>query len=222
MRLNYECVIFDLDNTIYDERDYFKGTFKAICELLESDEKNQDKIFDICVNELSTYGTAAPNFFLHLVHVLNLDEKYHKTFYELHKKSREKISLYDDAKNILHSLKESKKKIAIITNGGAVVQRNKINLLGIGDLFDCICIARDVGAEKPNQEPYAFVMNQLSVSGQDCIYIGDNPHIDFSAAKELGMTTIRLRRGDLCHIVVNEDQIDYTYDNFEQVEATIL
>lgn len=79
---------------------------------------------------------------------------------------------------------------AIVTNGGAELQRGKIERFGIAGLFDHIQIEGEVGFGKPDERAYATATAALKLSYPQCWMVGDNLHWEVAAAQDLGMKGI--------------------------------
>ena len=54
-------------------------------------------------------------------------------------------------------------------------------------------------AWKPSPLPFKAVLQRLSLSGDEAIYVADNPAKDFRGARQVGMGTVRIRRPDGLH-----------------------
>ena len=83
---------------------------------------------------------------------------------------------------------------AIITNGPSDMQRDAIDALGIGSLFDTIIISGDpdVAVRKPDPRIFKLACERLRVLPQDVLMIGDNYKADISGASAVGMQTLYL------------------------------
>ncbi len=127
--------------------------------------------------------------------------------------------MYKDFCEILPTLKRKNFKMAILTNGTIKSQRNKIQLLNLNEYFDLVCIARELGEdyEKPNCAGYRYIIESLNVESKNTIYIGDNPYYDFQGAKELGISTVRLRRGEFKDIEINNHYVDYEIFHYTEL-----
>jgi len=221
--LQYKCVVFDIDNTLYDEKEYFEATFGKISNIIskKANNKNAGEICSKILAEFRAHGSQYPKFFLHIAKLFNLNENFHETFYNIHKTVKANIILYPDAQMILDWSRKKELKLGLITNGAIAVQKNKIKLLKLKDLVNYICISRELGEEKPSIKPYQHVMKRLNTTPENTLYIGDNPHNDFEGAKKLGIRTVRLKRGEFKNIKLNERFIDYNINNFDELKVII-
>lgn len=94
--------------------------------------------------------------------------------------------------NMLTSLNQLKEgyKLGLITNGLFVVQSANIKALGLDKLLDIILISESEGVAKPDPEIFRRASERLGVSTEECIFVGDHPEKDITAAKKVGMTAI--------------------------------
>ena len=107
--------------------------------------------------------------------------------------------------------------LGLLTNGNIEVQKNKIKHLKLKNLFHTICIARETGKEKPHKHPFKKIIEDLGVKPIETMIIGDNPLHDFSTPNELGMTTVRILRGEFKTESVGEEGADYIIENYSEL-----
>ena len=99
------------------------------------------------------------------------------------------IEFVDNAKNILLSQK-GKYVLAAVTNGTKVAQEKKLKLSGLDDIFDAIFISENIGVEKPNNEYFDYVFEQLGViDKKDVLLIGDSLTSDMKGGFGAGIDT---------------------------------
>ena len=72
-------------------------------------------------------------------------------------------------------------KVVILTDGRSVIQRLKVNSLGLDDFP--LYISEDYKSEKPNKKD--FLQVEYDYPNMRYIYISDNPEKDFDAPYEL-------------------------------------
>ena len=97
---NVQGVIFDLDDTLYSEKQYVRSGFKAVADYLNDDDAEQ-KLWD--------YFIAGQSAIDALMNEMNIPEKKESclTIYREHYPT---ISLYDGVKEMIISLKKQGKK----------------------------------------------------------------------------------------------------------------
>lgn len=176
-------VVFDLDDTLYKEKDFVKSAFNHIIDFLNN-ELGYDfsHLIELSINENF-------NLYENILKEKNVNLTLDK-YLELYRFHVPKISLDDDTKLTLKSLKKSNIKISIITDGRSITQRNKIKALGITNELAMIIISEETGYEKPNK--YNFKLVQNNFPDDNFVYVGDNTKKDFIAPNQLGWHTVCL------------------------------
>jgi putative hydrolase of the HAD superfamily len=100
--------------------------------------------------------------------------------------------LYDDVLPCLDSL--GGYRLAVISNGDSSQQRRKLERIGIASRFDSVVISGDLSVYKPDSEIFERSLQELSVSPEEAVYIGDDLESDALGAKGVGMRAIWLAR----------------------------
>jgi putative hydrolase of the HAD superfamily len=84
-------------------------------------------------------------------------------------------------------LRESGRKLALLTNGAGPAQRKKIVRFGLVDLFDAVLIEGEQGFGKPDERVYYKALDALGVRASDAWMVGDNLEFDVAAPQQLGI-----------------------------------
>lgn len=181
-----KAVIFDLDDTLYSEKDYIKSGFVAVAKYLAVVENAQEKLW----NAFASNGNAIDC-------VLQDENIYTESLknecLSVYREHEPDIKLYESAVRVLKYLRSKNIKIGIITDGRPNGQRAKIEALKLEQYVDEIIITDELGGiqfRKPNDIPFRIMQNRLQVPFEHMIYIGDNPKKDFQSPKILGMQCI--------------------------------
>lgn len=189
-------VIFDLDNTLYDENQYFHAVFMEFCKLHHIAEKEALQAIDQTLQDqvrleskdiFQSFLQATP---------LGFHQALHDELYTLYTQISCKLSPFEDATAILSTLQNQKIPFAILTNGSLPAQQNKIKNLDFQHF--AVFFARTNGKEyeKPHAKAFELVLESFRhFKAKDCIFIGDHPHTDILGAKNIGMMALRLKRG---------------------------
>ena len=148
----------------------------------------------------ATFNEDSKNVFNRVLDKLSIsyDMKYIKELIDFYRGHIPDIKLYDDAKYIIEALYNNGIKLGMITDGYKITQRNKLEVLGISDYFDCIVVTDELGREfwKPHKRPYEIIKEKLGFDYEDMVYVGDNISKDFVTANRLGMSTVFINRED--------------------------
>jgi putative hydrolase of the HAD superfamily len=191
-----EAVVFDLDDTLYTERDFVDSGFRAVARVLARrssvDEaalfermrailaaEGRGRVFDRLLDEIPG-RRRTPDDVRWLVYV-----------YRSH---RPHIALRPESREVLGTLRSAGYRLGLVTDGAGTVQRNKIAALGLEPLVDEVVCTDEIGREwwKPSTTPFNVVLALLDVDAREAAYVGNDPGKDFAGPNALGMLTIQV------------------------------
>lgn len=98
-------------------------------------------------------------------------------------------------KKLMRYLKKMEFKLGIVANIWSGGMNPVLERFGLDKIFDTTVASIDVGFKKPDPKIFQLTLNQLELSPEEVIMVGDNPRMDIQGAHELGMATVRLMRG---------------------------
>ena len=200
------ALVFDLDDTLFPEREYVLSGFKAVDEWLRTVRSVQG-FQEKAVAEFNR-GTRGNIFNLALLSLGVADDaQLVRQMVEIYRNHEPNINLFTDAGPALdHSLKTM--QVGLLTDGFLNVQQRKVAALGIAGRFHAIVYSDEFGRQawKPSPIPYVQITKLLGCSSSECVYIGDNPNKDFVTARRLNWLTIRVRRPGGEHFAVQLDK----------------
>ena len=211
-----KAVIFDLDNTLYDAQQYFLGAFDSISEHISlkyniSPQEVYETLAGLCREKTSMY----PYLFNDLLSLLHLDRDNPEDIVKIFNEYSGWIEPYPDVIPTFRTLQEMDYKLGIITDGNVERQKRKVELLRFESLFDVIIYAEELES-KPSSLPFLMALQKLKARATDAFYVADNPLLDFKGAKEVGIRTIRVLRGEFANLSTNE-HIDYQIEGMSQL-----
>lgn len=218
-----KLVTFDLDDTLYNEKDFVFGAFKEVAEYISNKYNlSCEDIYSDMINILESNGRG--KIFNFICDNYNINEDI-KALVQVYRNAKPKLKLYEDSIEILNKLKYNY-KLGLITDGLAYVQWNKIKLLEVEKYFDNIIVTDDLGREywKPHIMSFKNMAEKFKFLPNECVYIGDNPNKDFYGAKKLGYKTIRLIReaGDHIHVRLDSEyEADYEISSLNEIVPII-
>ena len=182
-------VIFDLDDTLYSEKQYVKSGFCAVGEYL--DKNNAAEKLWSCFEA----GKHAIDTYLEEIGLIDKREE----CLQIYRRHLPRISLYDGVARLITELKNRGIKVGIITDGRPDGQKNKIAALGLKEKVDDIIITDELGGEqfrKPCDIAFRIMQRKWMLPFEQMIYVGDNANKDFHAPKQLGMQWVLINNGD--------------------------
>ncbi len=107
---------------------------------------------------------------------------------EIYRDHRPNLALAPEVATLLGNLRDSGRRLGIITDGRSLTQRNKIRALGLEEWIDTIVISEEFGSAKPDERNYRYFEERFA--GQQCVYVGNNVAKDFIAPNRLGWQTV--------------------------------
>ncbi len=181
-------IIFDLDDTLYSEKEYVRSGYQAVSEYLGGHyEEKLWKFFE--------EGKFAIDELLKDLHRENEKEAV-LNVYRNHKPT---IHLYDGVKEMIEQYQKNGYKVGIITDGRPEGQRNKIEALGLDKIVDDMIITDELGGiqfRKPCDIAFRIMQTKWRLPASEMVYVGDNPNKDFQAPQQLGMKSIWVQNED--------------------------
>jgi putative hydrolase of the HAD superfamily len=79
---------------------------------------------------------------------------------------RARHEVFSDAVGALEQLKESH-SLALVTNGAACLQREKLAASGLGGYFDAVVVSADIGIAKPDASVFEHALSQLGAESEN-------------------------------------------------------
>ncbi|MHC4394972.1 MAG: HAD family hydrolase [Planctomycetota bacterium] len=196
-------IVFDLDDTLYDEVDYCRSGFVAVAEFLADlpETPSAERIFEVfwqqftAGNRTKTFNTA-----LEQLSITAADNNLIGDLIEVYRGHFPKIVLPDDSRDVLDQL-SGKYKLAMLTDGFLPAQKLKVQALGIEKYFECIIYTEALGREfwKPSPTGFQKLMEILNEQPENIVYLADNEKKDFIAPNKLGFLTVQLIRPARIH-----------------------
>jgi putative hydrolase of the HAD superfamily len=188
------CIVFDLDDTLYLERDYVRSGFTAVGKWTASalrindfaqrawhlfENGQRERIFQTV---LSGYGVDATLYI-----VTRMVTVYREHIPE--------IELLPDAAHCLRQL-HGKAILGLITDGLVRCQKAKCASIRADDVFNITIFTGEWGEQfyKPHSRAFETLQSRIGADDRLFVYIGDNPSKDFRAPVSLGWTAVRIRR----------------------------
>jgi len=195
-------VVFDLDDTLYDEIEYCKSGFASVAEFLANlpDTPAGNCIFD-CLWKQFTSGNRKRTFNAALDELgISYDDKLIAELIEVYRNHIPEIALPQDSRDVLRHL-SSRYTLAILTDGFLPAQRLKVRALGIEKYFKYIIYTEELGRDcwKPSPTGFEKLMQTLNSKPEAIVYVADNEEKDFIAPNKLGFLTVQLIRSGRIH-----------------------
>ncbi|MBI5192524.1 MAG: HAD-IA family hydrolase [Nitrospirae bacterium] len=188
--MNVDLVIFDLDGTLIDSSDDIAWAANKSLAFMGYKERDVEVIKEnigwgvkVLLQRLMPdegeegIRTARGKFIEYYWDHLNV-----KTF------------LYPGVLDTLKYLKESNKKMAVVTNKQIKFSEKILEELAIREMFDMVLGGDSLANRKPHPEPLENVISTLYAEKEKTVIVGDSP-ADCEAGKGAGIYTIGVEYG---------------------------
>ena len=185
---NYSLVVFDLDDTLYKETDYLFSAYREI-------EQYVSEKAGIPFGEVDGYLKTSflirgrdglfDDFLIHFGVTEIIDKTEMLDILRTHSCN---LHFFKHTETLLSELHKCGKKIALLTNGNLIQQKNKVKCLRIQTLFPYIDIvyATEV-APKPSPEGLFLIAERNGCLPKEIAFIGDSL-VDEETAKNAGVS----------------------------------
>jgi len=184
-----DAVCFDLDGTLFDDRQYVRGGLRHAARVLEREtgidcaDALRTAYFDRDIRE-ATFDVVLAEYGLSRDRVPELVEAYHD--------NTAGLTPYPGAESALSTL-AGRYPLALITGGRN--GREKLRRLSLADYFETVLVTSRLDCSKRDPDPFERALETLGVAPDAAAYVGDRPELDFPQPNRLGMTTVRVETG---------------------------
>jgi putative hydrolase of the HAD superfamily len=176
--------VFDLDDTLYKERDFVLSACCAIEGAL--------KAKGVPVEEGLLYRHFLEDGATFLQRAVERHPQWSLgDLLALYRTHTPHITLEEGAKELLDALLERGIPLGLVTDGRSLTQRAKVNALGLEHYFDSMVVSEEVGTTKPHEGNFTHFHQRYP--HKEFVYIANDVKKDFLAPRRLGWLTICVR-----------------------------
>lgn len=223
---NYISILFDVDDTLYDQFDIFKISYEEFFgnkydikleELYNKSRYYSEKIFRLIeknkktLEDLYIYRLKKP--FEDFGYNISKDDALN--FQYIYSKNQNNMKITENMKNVIEFCNNNKIKLGIITNGVSKSQWEKIEKLGILNWIEkkYIFVSEDIGYSKPDINIFKYVEKNMNLDKKYTYYIGDSLNNDVIGVENVGWNMIWLNKRNInidninvsCKYIINSD-----------------
>jgi len=204
--------VFDVDDTLYLERDYVQSGLRAVAAWAER-EFGVGGVYEAAWGRFlaGSRSTTLTDVFAAAGRPLDVDET--AAAVSAYREHQPDIRLCKDAEVLLEALVSSA-PVGIITDGPASSQRAKLRALGLESMANLIVVTDEHGPgwHKPRLRAFQHIQTSFCVDPSHCVYVADNPAKDFTGPKSLGWATVRIARplGLHADALAEQTEVDVT------------
>ena len=192
----YKALLFDMDDTLYPERDYVLSGFDAVAHWAQNTLNIPQAQTQRHLRRLFATGVRGDTFnrWLALAGLHHHAPELIPQLVNVYRRHQPQLTPFPEAASALQQYHRHY-QIALISDGYLEVQQRKFKALRLAHYFDAVIFSDTWGREawKPSTHPFREALRQLQVSPTQALYIGDNPRKDFLGPRRLGMRSIWVR-----------------------------
>lgn len=202
--MRVDTIIFDVDDTLYDQAQSFHKTVRKLFQEPFSDEeinqlykasrKYSEILFDQSeTGEISQFEWQTGRIMAACKDFnIPIDTEKATIFHETYVTEQKNITLFPEVEELLNFLYEEGKQLGILTNGEEKHQAMKIKQLGLSRWIpaEMTFISGMIGHAKPKREVFDYIEQNLDLDQTKTVYIGDNFEKDIIGAKQAGWQAI--------------------------------
>ena len=196
-------LVFDMDDTLYDELSYVRSGFASVARMLEPicevaaaillkdalallKHKGRGRVFDRLLEKNGC----------HSVSLATRCVRHYRTH-------EPRIALWPEAALCLK--RHAGLSLYVVSDGNAVAQQAKARALGLHRLTKRVLLTHRFGVRHAKPSPYCFerIAQWENARPESVTYIADNPAKDFVGIRTQGFRTIRVRTGQYAEAKAN-------------------
>lgn len=219
-------VVFDLDDTLYAERDFAFSGFDAVADWLTRqvhcpfdparrmrelfDTEHRARVFNRLLEELPCPELRKQQLVPELI--------------DRYRSHLPKIDMLPDARRAFQRW-ERRFFLALVSDGPETTQANKVKALDIQDRLNLVVLTDAWGRQywKPHRRAFETIEQVGGHAASACVYIADNPIKDFVAPRQMGWHTVRVRRPDGIYrsaLPPTDGAADHTVESLDAVDIS--
>jgi HAD superfamily hydrolase (TIGR01509 family) len=174
-----KCIVFDMDGTLTQTNQLIFDSFNYIAK------KYAGKTYTV-PEIIAMFGPPEEEALLSIVSPEQIDSvmKDYLSFYRKH--HNQLAQIYPGMENILRSIKESGKTLALFTGKGTPTAMITLQEFHIEKYFDYVVTGNDVVKRKPSSEGLLKIMDHFALQPDELLMVGDSD-TDVKAAHEAGV-----------------------------------
>ena len=201
--LPIRAAVFDLDDTLYPEREYVRSGYRFVASRLAASRPGDRGAAEYLhwLWQRFLAGRAERAFDALSEHFeLGLSPEEIGDLVTAFRGHSPRIRPWRDMADLVERLQEDL-RLGLLSDGYLPTQRLKLDALGLAGFFEVAVFTEELGREcwKPSPAGFEMAAERLGAPHERCAYVADNPAKDFIAPNALGWRTIQLRRAAQVH-----------------------
>lgn len=189
-------VVFDLDDTLYPEREYVRSGFAHVAAIAGRSE-SESRLLATWLDAAFEAGIRGDTFdrlafaFPQVARRLSV-----RDLVDAYRTHEPAIALSPGAESVLQLLLAHELRLGVLSDGPLASQAAKARRLRLERWFDPVLLTASLGqdAAKPSPKGFEAIAQSWGLDHARLAYVADNPQKDFVAPRRLGWLTVRLRQ----------------------------
>ncbi len=190
------AVLFDLDDTLFEQREWLAGAWTAVAEAPGA--PRGPAFYEALVTIAAEGSDRGQIIDRALEHVGAEDVAIEPLVSAFRRWTPDALTPYPGAREAVDALR-ARVPVALVSDGDPGLQRHKLSALAMAHAFDAVVLSDELGRSfrKPHPAPFLTAARLLGVDPSCCVMVGDRPDKDVCGALAAGLIgTVRVRTGE--------------------------
>jgi len=192
-----DAVLFDLDDTLYEQCRWLDGAWRAVAERAASWEVDP-AVLDRALHRVAALGSDRGGVIDTALHLVGRDDVPVPPLLEAFRHfTPAHLEPFPGVRQLLEGL-AARVPLGLVSDGEPAGQQAKLDALDLASCFTTVVLSDTLGREhrKPDPLPFRVAVCNLDVTPTRAIYIGDRPSKDVAGAVAAGLAAVRVRTGE--------------------------
>ncbi len=192
------AVLFDLDDTLYDQRQWLDGAWSAVAGRAAAWGVADPVALEAALRAAAEDGTDRGGIIDNALAVVGApDVPVAPLVAAFRAHAPAHLDPYPGVPAALDRLAR-RVPLGLISDGDPFVQRAKLAALDLEPCFTAVVFSDEHGRarRKPDPLPFRLALDALDVVARDAVYVGDRPVKDVAGPATIGLPAIRVRTGE--------------------------
>jgi putative hydrolase of the HAD superfamily len=195
--VNLEAVLFDLDDTLYEQRQWLDGAWRAVARRAAHWAVDPTAL-DRALRRVAALGSDRGGIIDSALRLVGRDDVPVAPLLEVFRcHTPAHLDPYPGVDRLLERL-AAQVPLGLVSDGYPAGQLAKLDALHLASHFSTVVLSDQLGRahRKPDPLPFHLALHDLGVEPTQAVYIGDRPGKDVAGAVAAGLTAVRVRTGE--------------------------
>jgi putative hydrolase of the HAD superfamily len=214
-----KCLLFDMDNTLFDLVGAQIAACQAVVQQLGRDDG--EELFSYFLTP--THGFESHENIRQYMNERSIpaDGLYHQACRVYETVKLQHIYPYEGVAETLQSLQIQGYAMGIVTDAHSRDATLRLEKTGLLPFFCCMVSYDMVKVKKPAPEPFLFALEMMKAGTDEAILIGDSPRRDIEPGHFLGIRTVYARYGDRFSDDRSDIPADFVIDTIADLQEIL-